>query len=494
MPFVWPVTLLSAGGCLFIMKGLPRQAWERFGIWLAIGLVLYFAYGYSHSRLRSGAAQPPSRPIVSRERGIGLIGAPPAAGSRTWSALVFAIHAAVFAGLLVWSWRKWPDPIIDFGRELYVAWQITEGRVLYRDLATLFGPLSPYVNAFWFRMFGVSLTTLVACNLAIFALLLAGIYRFVGRCADRVTAAAATLSVLFLCGFSQYVEIGNYNFVTPYAHEATHGLAIGIGLLLCLANGVRTGSLRSWAAAGICFGLIVLTKPETAIAALAAVVTAVAGRAVLDRGDARRATGVTLVFFGCASVPPIGFFAYFSPTCLPSRRCARRRARGCSRSGAVSNGALSTFTAWAWIAPRRISCGCWCRSPGSLPSLPPPRSSRGGRRVLADTTMLRRVQQVTLVVAGIGLAQTGMVFAALPLVVASVLIASSVQFWRAPAPSPRRCYQVGELIRQVAESSKERVAVLATGGLSHFPGSPRIGEIDESFDHKLLGGDARGEG
>jgi APA family basic amino acid/polyamine antiporter len=54
VPFVWPVTMLSAAGCLFIMKGLPRQAWERFGLWLAIGLVLYFAYGYRHSRLRAG--------------------------------------------------------------------------------------------------------------------------------------------------------------------------------------------------------------------------------------------------------------------------------------------------------------------------------------------------------------------------------------------------------------------------------------------------------
>jgi APA family basic amino acid/polyamine antiporter len=52
VPFVWPVTLLSAAGCLFIMKGLPPQAWERFGIWLVIGLVLYFVYGYRHSRLR----------------------------------------------------------------------------------------------------------------------------------------------------------------------------------------------------------------------------------------------------------------------------------------------------------------------------------------------------------------------------------------------------------------------------------------------------------
>ena len=53
VPFVWVVTLLSAAGCLFIMKGLPHQAWERFGYWLVIGLVLYFVYGYKHSRLRA---------------------------------------------------------------------------------------------------------------------------------------------------------------------------------------------------------------------------------------------------------------------------------------------------------------------------------------------------------------------------------------------------------------------------------------------------------
>src|SRR5215831_4897408 len=53
VPLVWPVSLLSAAGCVFIMYGLPRAAWERFGWWLAIGLVLYFTYGFSHSRLRT---------------------------------------------------------------------------------------------------------------------------------------------------------------------------------------------------------------------------------------------------------------------------------------------------------------------------------------------------------------------------------------------------------------------------------------------------------
>jgi len=53
VPLVWPVCTLSAAGCLFIMRGLPEQAWYRFGGWLVIGLVIYFAYGFRHSRLHA---------------------------------------------------------------------------------------------------------------------------------------------------------------------------------------------------------------------------------------------------------------------------------------------------------------------------------------------------------------------------------------------------------------------------------------------------------
>ena len=57
VPAVWAVTMLGAAACLYIMFGLPKTAWERFGIWLAIGLALYFAYGYRHSTLRRGAGR-----------------------------------------------------------------------------------------------------------------------------------------------------------------------------------------------------------------------------------------------------------------------------------------------------------------------------------------------------------------------------------------------------------------------------------------------------
>jgi APA family basic amino acid/polyamine antiporter len=52
VPLVWVVAPLGIAACLFVMIGLPYQAWERFAIWIVIGLVLYAFYGYSHSRLR----------------------------------------------------------------------------------------------------------------------------------------------------------------------------------------------------------------------------------------------------------------------------------------------------------------------------------------------------------------------------------------------------------------------------------------------------------
>jgi APA family basic amino acid/polyamine antiporter len=52
VPFVWPVTLIGAAACVYTMFGLPIHAWERFGIWLVVGLLVYFVYAFRHSRLR----------------------------------------------------------------------------------------------------------------------------------------------------------------------------------------------------------------------------------------------------------------------------------------------------------------------------------------------------------------------------------------------------------------------------------------------------------
>jgi APA family basic amino acid/polyamine antiporter len=59
VPFVWLVAPLGAAACLFVMLGLPTAAWIRFGAWLVIGVILYFGYGYRHSRLTGRASADP---------------------------------------------------------------------------------------------------------------------------------------------------------------------------------------------------------------------------------------------------------------------------------------------------------------------------------------------------------------------------------------------------------------------------------------------------
>ncbi|MHB8252225.1 MAG: amino acid permease [Acidiferrobacter sp.] len=49
------VPLLGMGFCIYLMLSLPLFTWIRFVVWFAIGLVVYLAYGRTHSRLaRSG--------------------------------------------------------------------------------------------------------------------------------------------------------------------------------------------------------------------------------------------------------------------------------------------------------------------------------------------------------------------------------------------------------------------------------------------------------
>lgn len=55
-PLVPLVPLLAVGSCGYLMLQLPWVTWERFIIWLALGIVVYFLYGYRHSRLRKATA------------------------------------------------------------------------------------------------------------------------------------------------------------------------------------------------------------------------------------------------------------------------------------------------------------------------------------------------------------------------------------------------------------------------------------------------------
>ncbi|HEY5773581.1 MAG TPA: amino acid permease C-terminal domain-containing protein, partial [Chitinophagaceae bacterium] len=45
------IPLLGLTTCLYLLTGMTKANWIWFGSWLAIGLILYFIYGYKKSKL-----------------------------------------------------------------------------------------------------------------------------------------------------------------------------------------------------------------------------------------------------------------------------------------------------------------------------------------------------------------------------------------------------------------------------------------------------------
>jgi APA family basic amino acid/polyamine antiporter len=55
-PFVPLVPVLGIITCVAMMVSLPGSTWLRLGIWLILGIVIYFGYGRKHSKLKKGKA------------------------------------------------------------------------------------------------------------------------------------------------------------------------------------------------------------------------------------------------------------------------------------------------------------------------------------------------------------------------------------------------------------------------------------------------------
>ena len=163
--------------------------------------------------------------------------------------------------MLYISWFKWANVQIDFGRELYTAWRLTEGDLPVRDVFRSFGPLSDYWNALMFSLFGVSLKTLLFVNLVIYAIIVGLMLFLLKKAFGFFPAVIASILGVLIFGFSDYTGWGNYNYLTPYSHGATHGMLLLLLLMTWVVcrppNGKYNGIPE-----GVIFGLMCLTKIE----------------------------------------------------------------------------------------------------------------------------------------------------------------------------------------------------------------------------------------
>jgi len=237
-----------------------------------------------------------------------------------------AALAILFVLLAAMGWRRWPDLLVDFGQQLYIPWRLSLGERLYRDILFLHGPLSQHLNALLFRLFGASLSVLIAANLTLLASLTVVLHRLIRLASDRATASLVVLLFLALFAMPQYVMVGNYNFVCPYTHEATHGMALSAAMLLFLCRWLKDGRAGDAALAGLMLGLVLATKVDVALAAVATSGAAWLLALFLPVPGGRKRQGV-LAGLACAVLPCAAFLIYFL-TYLPAGEAVRAAASG----------------------------------------------------------------------------------------------------------------------------------------------------------------------
>jgi hypothetical protein len=188
-------------------------------------------------------------------------------GRRLGDYVGLVLPLVALLGIAAWSWGRLVEIQYDFGRELYVPWQLLNGRRLYVDLVYYYGPLSPYLNALAFRLFGAGIQNLMLCNLVITAIVILLFYVIALDVSDALCATWACLFFVVMFAFGNYFHPSICNFICPYSHTATHGLLLGLVNILLIGRANSSASNRDGFYCGLSIGLVFLTKPEMFVAA-----------------------------------------------------------------------------------------------------------------------------------------------------------------------------------------------------------------------------------
>lgn len=161
----------------------------------------------------------------------------------------------VAAGLLMASisWGKWMDILVDFDLQVYIPWQLSQGQVLYKDITYFHGPLSAYIHAVLFMLFGPGISVLAGFNIGLIVILAVTIHYLFRNLFDPLTGYLAALSFVVVFAFGNYLQVGNYNFVCAYEYTLTHGIFLSFIAIHQFAHYLRNPLPRTLFLIGLLF-------------------------------------------------------------------------------------------------------------------------------------------------------------------------------------------------------------------------------------------------
>jgi len=209
--------------------------------------------------------------------------------------MALAALVAIWAAKVYTTWGAWGNLTIDSGHEMYVPWMMTRGKVLYRDMWYMYGPGAPYLNYFWFRMFGARLEVLYWAG-SLSALGSAIFLYLSGRRLSAWLLGWAAGAVVVLEAF----EPSLFCFPLPYSFAAVYGSLVGCAFLWLVLSAARSEHWGWEFAAATVAALAMEVKPEFGAACYGTLALLMAGRSVQRRSWKPLVRGVALSLPGVA--------------------------------------------------------------------------------------------------------------------------------------------------------------------------------------------------
>ncbi|MBV9497384.1 MAG: hypothetical protein JOZ54_24315 [Acidobacteria bacterium] len=157
---------------------------------------------------------------------------------------LYALIVVAVAIAVAQSWNRWLDPIIDAGRDLYIAEQLHHGTKLYTDFRYNYPPLAPYLLAGITAVTGNELPSYATIGLISGLLIAATLAFFLRAAVSRIAGLAAALLFVacYLCGASTFGS----NYLFPYSYAATFGMLFFLLFAALLYRAVFTPDGPRW--------------------------------------------------------------------------------------------------------------------------------------------------------------------------------------------------------------------------------------------------------